>query len=217
MTDPNGTLPPIERRLHRVLLTGLIRSGQIPSQADLAATVGIETASLIDHLETLAAADYLALDASGQPSCLYPLSPTPTPHVVIIDGKRRYAMCSIDALGVAAMVDRPVTVESACSECGTPIRLRVAPGVVTDAEPPETVVVARRSGDEPACETCCPFTLFACDPACGQTLATRLPESSVVPLAEALRHAESIFANHLAETLPANRPRSQLTTSRLQT
>jgi hypothetical protein len=39
----------------------------------------------------------------------------------------------------------------------------------------------------------------------------------VVPLPEALRHAETIFADFLAETLPTRRRRSELTASRLPT
>lgn len=212
-----AALPAVDRRLHRALIDGILATGSLPSPKELEATSGIEVAKLPRHLASLAAADYLALDPAGRVTCLYPFSPTPTPHAVLIDGRRRYAMCAIDALGMAAMLGRAVEIDGACGGCGAAIRLAVAPGRVSQARPPETVVLARRSGDEPACETCCPFTLFACGPGHGWELAARLPETTVVPLTEALHHAETIFGDFLGETLPARRRRSRITASRLQT
>lgn len=217
MTASAGNLPPIERNIHRVLLDGLLAGGRVPTHEELAATDGIPVTDVPRHLAGLAAADYLALDDSGRVICLYPLSPSPTPHIVEIGECRRHAMCAIDALGMAAMLDQAVAIEGACAGCSAPIRLDIAPGTIVQVEPPETVVLARRSGDEPACETCCPFTLFACGPAHGEEVAARLPETTVVPLEEALRHGQTIFGDLLAETLPARRRRSALTSSRLQT
>jgi hypothetical protein len=119
-------------------------------------------------------------------------------------------MCAIDALGMAAMLGRAIGIDAVCADCGTPVRLVVRPGAVTRAAPAETVVLARRGGDEPACETCCPVTLFACGPAHGVALAARLPETAVIPLEEALRRGEAIFAGFLTETLPARRRRAEL-------
>jgi hypothetical protein len=217
MTDAVAFLPETDRRVHRALLDGVLATGTVPPPAALAAAAGIDAADLPAHLAVLAAADYLGLDADGRVACLYPFSPTPTPHVVVIDGRRRYAMCAIDALGMAAMLGRAVEVDGVCAACGAPIRLRVAPGTIVAAEPPEAVVLARRSGDEPACETCCPFTLFACGPGHGAELAARLPETTVVALAEALHHGETIFGDFLGEALPARRRRSEIAESRLRT
>jgi alkylmercury lyase len=217
MTAPEETLSPTERLVHRALLEGFLATGVVPSFDVLADAAGIDAVELPELLAALAAADYLARDPSGVVTCLYPFSPIPTPHVVVVGGHRRHAMCSIDALGMAAMLGRAVAIESSCTECGAPIRLDVSPGTIARAEPPESVVLARRSGDEPACETCCPFTLFACEPAHGEALAARLPETIVVALDEALRHGESIFGDMLGEVLPARRRRSRLTTSRLRT
>lgn len=216
MTDVSDALPEIDRRLHRALLEGMVNTGAIPSQEALIAAAGIDVAELAHRLAALEAADYLGLAPDGAVTCLYPFSPTPTPHAVVIGGRRRYAMCSIDALGMAAMLGEAVTIEG-CGICGVPVHLGMAPGTITRTEPPGTVVLVRRSGDEPACETCCPSTLFACGPAHGAELTTRLPETIVVPLGEALRHAEAIFGDILGTTLPAKRRRSHLAESPLRT
>lgn len=217
MTDPASALPEIDLRLHRALLEGMIGTGAVPGRDELVVAAGIDMAELPRHLAALAAADYLSLAVDGGVACLYPFSPVPTSHVVVIGGSRRYAMCSIDALGIAAMLGQVVEIEGVCGACAAPIRLGVVLGTITRAKPPEVVVLARRSGNEPACETCCSSTLFACGPAHGAELTARLPETVVVPLEEAVRHAESIFGALLGETLPAQRRRSQLVGSRLQT
>jgi alkylmercury lyase-like protein len=210
-------LSPVERRLHRALLDALLRTGAVPSREDLAGVAGIAVEDLTVRLAALEAADYVALTPDGRVGCLYPFSLSPTPHIVVVGERRRYAMCAIDALGIAAILDQRVAIEGGCAACGAPIRLGVTPGTIARAEPPEAVVLARRSGDEPAWETCCPFTLFACGPAHGHELAVRLLETTVVSLEEALHHAETIFGSLLGETLPARRRRSLLTTSRLRT
>lgn len=217
MPDDGASLPDEPRRLHRALLDGLLARGDIPSPEASAATTGLSPNGLAAYLATLVAADYLALDARGRPVCLYPFAAQPTPHEVVFDDRRCYAMCAIDALGVAAMLGRPVVVEGCCARCGAPIRLDVRPGVITRAEPAATLVVARRGGDEPAAELCCPFTVFACGAAHGQELFDRISESAVVPLAEALGHAETIFGDLLGDVLPARRRRSPATVGRLRT
>ncbi|MEJ7761777.1 MAG: alkylmercury lyase family protein [Thermomicrobiales bacterium] len=217
MTTSTSLMPEPDRGLHRALMEGLLGTGATPSPNDLVAAFGIKAAELTRRLAALQAADYLSLDPAGGVSCLYPFSPAPTPHVVVIGDQRRYAMCAIDALGMAAMLGQPVQVEGVCGACDGVIRLMVAPQTIERATPTETVVLVRRSGDEPACETCCPSTLFACGPAHGAELAERITETVVVPLEEALHHAESIFGDLLGDVLPARRRRSEISRPRLRT
>lgn len=217
MSGVNGFLPPLHRRAHRALLDAVLTNGVIPSPTDLAGIIGVPAAEVAASLDALALADYIGQSASGEVTCLYPFSAVPTAHLVAIHDAHRHAMCSIDALGIAAMLGQAVRVTGRCAACGKAIHIDVEPGRIVTAEPSETVVVARRSGDEPACETCCPGTLFACGPAHGRAVVGRSPQSELVPLVEALGHAESIFSGFLAATLPAHRPRSEATSTRLRT
>ena len=58
----------------------------------------------------------------------YPWSGTPTAFVVLLpDGRQRWACCAIDALGVAPLLGRPVTVRARCHYCDEPIELGVRP------------------------------------------------------------------------------------------
>jgi alkylmercury lyase-like protein len=58
----------------------------------------------------------------------YPWSGTPTPFVAVLDdGRQRWACCAIDALGLAPMLGRPVTLRGRCHHCDAAFALRVEP------------------------------------------------------------------------------------------
>ena len=207
MIGPMPTLPEAERRLHRALLNDLLLTGELPSAHQVAESAGISRLEIRSLMEALDEADYLSHDVDGRLVCLYPLSPTPTPHIVAFDGIQRFAMCSIDALGMAAMLDRDVTITSVCPVCGAAVSLDVSPVQITRVDPAETLVVARRDADRPACEACCPHTFFVCSFNHAEVYAAHLPEITVLSLAEALTSGETIFGGMLADQLPVHRPR----------
>jgi hypothetical protein len=207
--DAMPQLEKAERRLHRSLIEAVIATGSIPSVSELAARLEPSEEALRAGLVTLAAADYLSLDEGGHVTCLYPFSPTPTSHVVVIDGQPRYAMCAIDALGIPAMLGQKLDIEGRCAVCNAPITVHVRPGAIVAATPPEAIVVARRDEAEPAFAACCPFTVFVCGQPHAEQFMERIPGTHALPLAEALTEAEKIFADLLAEDLPAHRPRGK--------
>ena len=49
----------------------------------------------------MVAGDWAGRDQAGVIVALYPFSTVPTPVRVRLDGAERYAMCAIDALGIA--------------------------------------------------------------------------------------------------------------------
>jgi hypothetical protein len=183
--------------------------GEVPAPETLAARANLPLPDVAAQLRALADGDYLALDEAGQVVCLYPLSPRPTDHVAMIDGERRFAMCAIDLLGLPAMLGRELRLEARCAACHGSIGLRVRPGAVSAVEPATTLVVARRDEAVPAFAACCPFTLFACGPSHAEQVAGRIAGARVLSLTAALGHAESIFGDLLASTLPATRRRGQ--------
>jgi hypothetical protein len=136
---PGANLAEPTRRLHRLLLDGLLATGAVTAPATLAAQSDLPPAEVAWRLRELAAGDYLALDEASEIVCLYPLSPRPTAHVAVIAGERRYAMCAIDLLGIPAMVGRDLDLEARCVACDRAIRLRVRPGAV----------IRRRRGSSP--------------------------------------------------------------------
>jgi hypothetical protein len=59
---------------------------------------------------------------------LHPFSAVPTPHRVVSAGRSWYANCAWDALGIPAALHADGDVESACADCGEPVRLTVRDG-----------------------------------------------------------------------------------------
>lgn len=98
----------------------------------------------------------LILARNGKVVLAYPFAGTPTTfRVVLPDGRERYAVCAIDALGVPPMVGQPVTIRSSCHHCGDPIEIRVRPdGPVGGAE---LMVWVGQRGDihKKACTSIC--------------------------------------------------------------
>ena len=73
-------------------------------------------------LADLAEGDFLWLDQAGRISAAYPFSATATPHTVqITGGATAYAMCAIDALGMAEMLGTSVLIRSADPSNGEPV------------------------------------------------------------------------------------------------
>jgi hypothetical protein len=54
-----------------------------------------------------------------------PFSGVPTQHVAVVDGKRYFANCAWDALGIPAALRSPAVIESRCEKSHEPLRLRV--------------------------------------------------------------------------------------------
>lgn len=94
MTDSSNLMPADVRLVHRTLLDSMVTKGELPSPTELADQLGLSEAALATLLDVLIQADYLGRDDAGLVSCLYPFSSVPTPHTVVLDSARRFAMCS---------------------------------------------------------------------------------------------------------------------------
>ncbi|MEU7004708.1 alkylmercury lyase family protein [Nonomuraea sp. NPDC046570] len=155
-----GRLAPVEgglRAVHQRVLRAFAETGKAPSKDELdEAAAPFETSSQ-QVLAQLHAADFLRLDTFGAISAAYPFSPTPTPHLVqITDGPQVFSMCAIDALGIAAMLGKDVTISSAEPGTGNPITVTVPADTSASRvlwNPATTVVFY---GRQSTCGTCPP-------------------------------------------------------------
>lgn len=144
-----GRLAPVQgglRAVHQQMLRSFAATGQPPDAAALdAAAVGwARTAQEI--LADLHEEDFLRLDDAGQVRAAYPFSAVPTPHLVQIEkGPQVYAMCAVDALGIAAMLGAGTRITSADPHTGEPVTVTVqAGGQQARWEPAAAVVFAGR-------------------------------------------------------------------------
>jgi len=150
-----AALPAQVRAVHRQVLRHFAATGTAPTPTDL---VEVATRSGVDPvaaLRRLAEDDFVAVDHAGRLVAAYPFSPTPTDHVVQLDGVRVYAMCAIDALGIPAMLGRDATITSADPRTRQSVTVAVTGGVAV-FDPAETVVVYAATGSGGrSVDTCC--------------------------------------------------------------
>nr|WP_239476951.1 alkylmercury lyase family protein [Nocardia arizonensis] len=84
-------------------------------------------------------------------------------------------MCAVDALGIAAMLDTDVLIESVDPSTGEPITVTVRDAVVA-AQPQTTVVfVGARATAGPSADTCCGYLNFFSDRQTAQNWADTHP------------------------------------------
>ncbi len=188
-TDRFARVSAAARAVHRQVLTAFAATGAPPARDTLEEAAG--GADLDALLRELHDRDVIRLDPHGAIQAAYPFSARPTPHLVVIaDGPRVYAMCAIDALGIAAMLRRDVTIDSTDPHNGQPVtvtvhngRARWTPssavvveGAITNAEGDCCTPGAPAGAVQPAAERCCGVLNFFTDPASATAWLAAHPE-----------------------------------------
>ena len=101
-----------EREFYFWILRSFASHGT-PSSADTAAAAERLGLDGKDALTKLAHDDLIHVDENGEVIVAYPFSGRPTAHKVRFEsGHEAYAMCAIDALGIAPMFDQPIEIAS---------------------------------------------------------------------------------------------------------
>lgn len=130
-----------ERRLYRWVLEQFAEHGHVSvSLARMAArALDVEFEQAFESFTRLD----LVHSGEDEIAVAYPFSGRPTPHRVWIDDRRQsvFAMCAIDALGVAPMLNLPVEILSRDPVSGGEVWVRVDPGEGAWWEPDTSVVL----------------------------------------------------------------------------
>jgi hypothetical protein len=115
-----------------------------------------------DAFRALAREDLIHVDATGRPVVAYPFSAKPRGHRVLIDGKRWVeAMCAIDALGIAPMLELPIEIYSRDRLTGGEVWVRLDPSEGVWWEPKQAFVLAGSACCEgPSFRGCCDVLNF---------------------------------------------------------
>lgn len=183
--------------VYRAIIDHIVSDGAPPPDDVLAQRARTTPARVAMIREALAKQDWLTLDDDGALATIYPFSLTPTGITVMIDGSvraERHAMCAIDALGVAPMLNRTVLVSAACAHCDTPITIAVTPHDLEGYTPPGTVVTARYAKG-PAASSRCNVMRFACSHSHARQWLDELgaPEDVILPIEDAVSLAREQF------------------------
>ena len=146
------------RQVHLAVLGAFAQTGQAPGRDELERIARAGGADPAAVLAEVAERDVIAFGQAGEIRAAYPFSPSPTPiQVSWAGGPVAYAMCAIDALGISAMLSRPVTITAAEPGTGRTITIH-ADGGQARWDPPGAVVFAGATGGD------CPH---AADRTCG--------------------------------------------------
>ena len=155
----------------------------------------------IEVLRELAREDYLTLDTTGGLGAAYPFSVEKTRHRVCIEGgPQLWAMCAVDALGVAPMLNRAVVIETTDPITAEAIHIDASADAAI-ADPVGTVVyLAGQAGVGPGAQTCCDSINFFGSRHSAARWAALHPEvrGEIVSLVDAARLGQAIFKALLA-------------------
>jgi predicted NBD/HSP70 family sugar kinase len=126
-----------------------------PTAAHLAKQAQALALDIDEAVAALARDDLVHVDETGAVTVAYPFSARARGHEVAVGGHVVQAMCAIDALGIAPMLDQPIEVRSHDPISGSEIRVNAA------WQPETAVVLAGRSACEgPSYCGCCDVLNF---------------------------------------------------------
>jgi hypothetical protein len=189
------------RAMHRSVITSFI-AGHAPEATDLgrwAEELGVDGDAALAELESR---DLVWRDAAtGAVAVAYPFSGRATSHRIRIGDNDRdvFAMCAIDALGIAALAGQPVEVRSEEAAAGEPVRVHLEPEGGAEADPENLAVVVGRTGDGPSASTCCPYLNFVADRDRAEALLAATPglQGTVLELPDAVALGRELFGGLL--------------------
>ena len=194
-------LTPGERNLYDWILRAFA-NGTPPAPdalADAASEFDVEVEAA---LAALAREDLVHHDpATGTILVAYPFSGVPRGHHVRIDGTFDVeAMCAIDALGIAPMLDREVEIVSRDPHTGSEVWVRLAPGEGAWWEPQTAVVLdGCVSAGGPSFRSCCTALNFfeSGDSALRYLVANPEISGQPIPMPDAIELGRAIFGDLL--------------------
>ena len=166
------------RQVHQAVLATFARTGQPPARSELERLARSLGGSPEAVLAELAETDVLAVGADGEIRAAYPFSPVRTPiRVSWPGGPAAYAMCAVDALGMSAMLGRPVTITAAEPDTGRIITVH-SDGSQARWHPRTAVVFAGSAGDacRPSADRSCGYINFFASRRAARAWARRHPE-----------------------------------------
>lgn len=122
----------LDEVFQRILRLFIERDGPIPVDEIATSFPDRPRESVLEAVASLDAKD-LILVRDAWMELAYPFAAVPTAFTVVLPGgRRRYACCAIDALGIPAMLAQRVEIRSGCHHCGELLEF------AADAEGPGT-------------------------------------------------------------------------------
>ena len=148
-----------DRGLYCSILEGY--ASGVPPTASGLVEGGSGAETLGPQLRRLQAADVIGLDGEGEIALAYPFSTGPTRHRVdLSDGRRLWACCAIDALGIPSMLGVSGTIHAVDPDEASEVEVSLGPSGEPRSQPAEAVVLAAAAGEGSSAGCACPYINF---------------------------------------------------------
>ena len=121
----------LDARVRAAVYDAVIADGVPPAVTALATALSLQRAEVAAALERLAAGRVLVLQPTSREVLMaFPFSAVPTSFSVSAGGRRYFANCIWDALGIPAMLGCDARLECSCGCCGDAIEATVVDGAL---------------------------------------------------------------------------------------
>jgi len=198
-----SSLSDSERALYFWILRRFAERGR-PTREELSKEAEQLDLELEPALATFRREDLVHLGGDGEIAVAYPFSGVPTAHRVRFpNGQEAFAMCAIDALGIAPMLDQPTEITSHDPLSNEPFHADLSPDGSASWQPDTAVVVAGvndRHAD--SCRGCCPVLNFFASTENAERWLNEHPHvhGEVITIEDAIAAGRAIFADVLTES-----------------
>jgi hypothetical protein len=193
----------LEKTIHQAILRTFATTGQPPGPAALETLTTGSARNAASVLTALHDLDAIRLGPDATITVAYPFSTAPTRHRVQISNRVEvYAMCAIDALGIAAMLDENTRIDSTDPTTGHSVTVTTARGT-TNWQPAEAVVfLGATAGGGPSADYCCDHLNFFTDHTAATAWTTSHPDipGEILTHTQAEQLGARLFAALLATT-----------------
>jgi hypothetical protein len=155
---------PWQKEVLGAVFKAILKFRRAPTVEELTLSLKKSADHIIRVFDSLEEKDLLLRNKGTQQiASIYPLSLAPTKHQVVLeDGKKLFAMCAIDALGVANMFNLNVKTVSQCKWCQQTISIEIKNGEIATKSHPQILIWSPKRRETPAAEACCPLVNFFC-------------------------------------------------------
>lgn len=153
-----------EIEILKYIFQTILKFGRTPTTTEMRLALKKSHGNIIRILNELEKKDILLRKRGTQEIVsIYPLSLKPTEHQILLEnGKRLFAMCAVDALGMPIMFNRNIKVVSRCEKCKQEITIEIKNEEITGFSHPNIMIWSPGRQIAPAAENCCPSVDFFC-------------------------------------------------------
>ncbi|MCC5909039.1 MAG: hypothetical protein JJT76_01205 [Clostridiaceae bacterium] len=131
-----------ERAVRKCLIEHVLENKASCGSRHIASKLKMGVEELEATMDSLIEKNAIVTDENKNVQFIYPVSTLPTEHKVILqDGRWLYAMCAIDAMGVAFTLQQDISITSQCAACGEEVDIEMVKGEITYVQPEEVHIL----------------------------------------------------------------------------